>query len=174
VCVAMLPTMQRGGIFRCWLSFSAVQRDSVGGGVALRRLSSGGLLGWWGVAVYNEEMVVQPVKRAGMTPLAAAPGRGIVFLVGSDGGTSLAPLILGKGHHRRRRTWVLWSSLESLRGLTGSDDGDVYAVTPMGTSSLETYIDWRNVWTALVARWWSPRAYRMETKAKQRGINHRQ
>jgi hypothetical protein len=41
--------------------------------------------------------------------------------------------------------------LEALRGLPRSDDGDVHIVTPIGASSLEIYIGWRDVWTALVA-----------------------
>jgi hypothetical protein len=41
--------------------------------------------------------------------------------------------------------------LEALRGLPGWDDGDIHVVTPVGASSLETYIGWRDVWTSLVA-----------------------
>ena len=39
-----------------------------------------------------------------------------------------------------------------------SDDGDVFVATPVGASSLETFIGWTYMWTAWwlgVGRWWS-------------------
>ena len=45
-----------------------------------------------------------------------------------------------------------------VEGPLGSDDGDVFVVTPMGASSLETFIGWTYMWTAWwlgVGRWWS-------------------
>jgi hypothetical protein len=45
-----------------------------------------------------------------------------------------------------------------VEGPPGSDDGDVFVVTPMGASSLETFIGWTDMWTAWwlgVGRWWS-------------------
>ena len=37
-----------------------------------------------------------------------------------------------------------------VEGPPGSDDGDVFVVTPVGASSLETFISWTDMWTA----WW--------------------
>jgi hypothetical protein len=62
--------------------------------------------------------------------------------------------------------------MEASWGLSGSDDGDVCIVTPMGASSLETYIGWKDVWMAFVAGRQSPRASRVGTKVERRGIYH--
>ena len=35
-----------------------------------------------------------------------------------------------------------------VMGASGSDDGGVCVVTPVGASSLETFIGWMDVWTA--------------------------
>ena len=48
--------------------------------------------------------------------------------------------------------------VRGVGGPPGSDDGDVFIVTPVGASSLETFIGWTNMWTAWwlgVNRWWS-------------------
>jgi len=178
VCVAMAPVTQRGGLLRCWLSSSTVRRDPVGGGAASRRLPGGRVLGPWGVAVHaEEETVVQLVKRVRMSPSTAALV-GVVFLVGGVGGDVSRSIDSGGNlrsrgcHHRRRRPWVSYFSLEALWGLPGSDDGDVCVVTPMGASSLETYVGWKDVWMALVAGRRSPRASRVGTKVERRGIYH--
>ena len=45
-----------------------------------------------------------------------------------------------------------------VEGPPGSDDGDVFVVTPVGASSLETFIGWTDMSTAWwlgVGRWWS-------------------
>jgi hypothetical protein len=83
----------------CWMSSSSVQRDPVGGGVASRRFPDGGLFGPWGVAVHGEEeTVVQLVKRVRMPP-SAVVFVGVVFVIGGDGGASLAPFVPGETSH---------------------------------------------------------------------------
>jgi hypothetical protein len=112
MCVAMVPSMQRGGLLCCRLSSSSVQSDSIIDGAASQRLLGSGLLCSWDVAVHGEEeTVVQLAKRARTPPLAAPPA-GVAVLVGGDGGgvshsIDLAGNLSSKrGHHGRWHTWV--------------------------------------------------------------------
>jgi hypothetical protein len=48
--------------------------------------------------------------------------------------------------------------VEGVEGPPGSDDGDVFVVTPVGASSLETFIGSTDMWAAWwlgIGRWWS-------------------
>ena len=77
----------------------------------------------------------------------------VVFLARGDGGASLTPLFPKEssdmkeatidGSARGRRTLV-----GGVEGPPRSDDGDIFIVTPMGASSLETFIGWTDMWTA--------------------------
>ena len=78
-------------------------------------------------------------------------------------GASPAPFFPGQHHIWRRLPLTaapvgVVALVGGIEGPPGSDDGDVFVVTPMGASSLETFIGWTDMWTAWwlgVGRWWS-------------------